>query len=120
MTVYCCPRCRVMLTFRPPEARDRSLCFPHSDDYRGCNVCGIHFCESCGSDLGGLCPECGGQLYANRSFPATGVYQLPPALRELGSRADRMAALERMWQRGMISCGERENLLRVIQELPAE
>lgn len=117
MAVYGCSRCRVILTMRPREARDRSYCFPHSDDYRGCGTCGALLCEACASEVGELCPVCRGILHPNRRFEPTGVYRLPPKLRQLGTPEERIAWVSRMYGRGILAAGEREYLLRVIGEI---
>ena len=120
MTVYGCPKCRVILTFRPSESRDREYVFPHSDDYRGCDVCGVKYCENCAAEMGELCPNCSGTLHINRAFPATGKYQLPPFLQKLDSRIERLNALEKIWKRGIIAEGEREHWRHLIEELASD
>src|SRR5438132_8769871 len=113
MAVFGCPRCRAFLTFRPPEARDREYCFPHSDDFHGCDTCGIMFCGSCGAGMAGVCPDCGGRLHADQRFPAVGVYQLPPVLRRLATKHERLAWVEQMYERGLIVSLERQELHRI-------
>jgi hypothetical protein len=117
MAVYSCLRCRVFLTCRPPEARDREYCFPHADDFRGCEVCGTMLCEPCAAEVGPGCPECGGRLHPGQRFEPTGVFRLPPVLRRLATAEERIAWVGRMWDRGVLASGEREWLLRVIAEL---
>lgn len=117
MAVFGCPRCRVILTLRPPGHRDREYCFPHADDFRGCDVCGVMFCEGCAAEIGSVCPDCGGGLHPGRRFEPTGAYRLPPGLRRLGTAEERVALVGRMWDRGILASGEREHLLRVIAEL---
>ena len=117
MSVSGCPRCRAILVMRPPEKRDREYSFPHADDFRGCDTCGILFCEACAAVLGDSCLECGGRLHPGRRFEPTGAYRLPPALRRLGTAEERVALVNHMWDRGVLASGEREYLLRVIAEL---
>lgn len=117
MTVYCCARCSITLTFRSPEMRDREYCFPHSDDFRGCDVCGTMFCERCAVEFGPVCLDCGGRLHAGRRFDPTGEYRLPPRLRRMTSPQERAAWVEQKWKAGEISNGERRSRLHVIAEL---
>jgi hypothetical protein len=93
------------------------FCFPHADDYRGCDVCGLRYCERCGAELSGTCQECGGRLHANQTFPATGTYRLPPSIRRLAGTTERRAAVQSMWDRGYIASMDRDYLLAVIDEL---
>lgn len=116
MAVYACPHCPVILTMRPVGERDRDYGFPNADDFRGCDTCGTMFCEACGSDNGDRCPSCGGRLHTNRRFEPTGEYRMPPSLRRCGTLEERIAWVSRMWDRGLLGRGERDFLLRVVEE----
>ena len=117
MAVYSCPKCRVILTCRPPENRERQYCFPHSDEFVGCDRCGVMYCGECSRQFGEECPECGGAIHANRQFQPTGIYRLSPGLRRLPTAEGRINKVQELWNRGIITQGEREFLLRVIAEL---
>jgi hypothetical protein len=45
------------------------------------------------------------------------VFQLPPFVREAGGHEEQRAAVERMWNEGLLSHGEREALLGIIEVL---
>jgi hypothetical protein len=118
MAVLACPRCQIRLTLRPPWARERDYCFPHADDCRGCDTCGTIFCEPCGEAIGERCPDCGGILHPNQTFPAKGKYRLfyPPLVR-LHTADERVAWVNRRWDAGTMSKIERAFLLAIIAEL---
>jgi hypothetical protein len=116
VAVFGCARCEIILTLRPAGHRDHVFCFPHADDFRGCDTCGTLCCETCGAEAGERCPECGGRSHPGRRFEPTGEYRLPPGLRRLGTAEERVAAVGRLWDRGVLAAGWREHLLRIIAE----
>lgn len=115
MAVFAC-RCGVYLTMRPPEWRDREYCFPHADDFNGCDLCGGLFCRKCALEVGERCAQCGGRLHPDKRFEPTGEWRLYPGIRRLDTVAERVAFVNRMYERGIIVQRERDYLLDVIAE----
>ena len=65
MTVYCCVRCRQLLTHRRQVERLEFL----DGHWYGCSHCGREVCSNCGIELGRRCDRCGGKLEHDRKFP---------------------------------------------------
>lgn len=116
MSVFCCTYCDVILTMRHKDLRQRDFCFPHSDDFCGCDICGTLYCGSCRAEIGPNCPQCGGRLHANRRCEPTGEYRLPPGLRVLKTVGERVSKVGELWDAGKLSFGHRDYLLRIIAE----
>jgi hypothetical protein len=117
MTAYCCPTCRVSLTFRPPERRERQFVIPHSDDFAGCDVCGVRYCAECSRESGAVCPRCAGKLHEGRSFQATGVYRLPMGLEQLPTKDARLARAHEVYAEGLYGRLEFQWMLEIIEEV---
>ena len=117
MTAYCCPDCRVSLTFRSPERRTRTYVIPHSDDYAGCDVCGVRYCAACTRRNAAHCKRCGGALHEGRSFEPTGVYRLPMGLEQLPNKTARLERAKEVYEQGLYGRLEYEWMLQVIEEV---
>ena len=117
MTAFCCPDCRVSLTFRPQEQRTRAYVIPHSDDFAGCDVCGVRYCAECSRRNTAVCKRCGGALHEGRSFEPTGVYRLPMGLEHLPNKAARLAQAKEVYDQGLYGHLEYEWMLQVIEEV---
>lgn len=117
MTAFCCPDCRVSLTFRSPERQTRTYVIPHSDDFAGCDVCGVRYCAECSRQNGAVCQRCGGALHEGRSFEPTGVYRLPMGLEQLPNKTARLAKAKEVYYQGLYGRLEYEWMLQVIEEV---
>jgi len=117
MTAYCCPTCRVSLTFRPPGQRTRTYVIPHSDDFAGCVVCGIRYCAACSRESAATCRRCGGGLHEGLSFEPIGVYRLPMGLEELPTKAARLARAQEVYAQGLYGRLEYQWMLEAIEEV---
>jgi hypothetical protein len=117
LTVFCCPDCRVSLTFRSPERRTRAYVIPHSDDFAGCDVCGVRYCAKCSHENAAVCKRCGGRLHEGRSFEPIGVYRLPMGLEQLPDKTARLARAKEVYEQGLYGRLEYEWMLEVIEEV---
>jgi len=117
MTAYCCPSCRLTLTFRAPENRVRQYSFPHSDDFAGCDLCGMRYCEACAEGSNRVCQRCGGRLHNGVSFEPKGRYRLP-----FGATSAEQARqqTEEMWREGLLGNHEYQSALRTIEQVAVE
>lgn len=117
MTAYCCPTCRVSLTFRPQEQRTRQYVIPHSDDFAGCDVCGLRYCAECSRESNAKCPRCAGKLHDGQSFEPIGLYRLPTGLEELPTKTARLARVEEDYAQGLYGRLEYQWMLEVVEEV---
>ena len=117
MTAFCCPDCRVSLTFRNPERRTRAYVIPHSDDYAGCDVCGVRYCAECSGRNSAAYKRCGGALHEGRSFEPTGVYRLPMGLEQLPNKTARLERAKEVYEQWLYGRLEYEWMLQVIEEV---
>jgi hypothetical protein len=77
-----------MLELRPGcECCDRDL----APDGRDAMICSFEctFCEACATErLGGICPNCGGELVRRPARPAALLGEHPPATRRVHNPAN--------------------------------
>ena len=117
MTVYVCPKCQAVLTFRSLEKRERNYHIPHSDDFWCCDICGVKFCDECGKSHRGSCIYCDGKIHRNQFFEPEGIYKLPEYLRKLNTEKEREKKIEEQYNNGLYSKLERDYLKKLIHEL---